>query len=118
MFKEPAADDQIDGLDGCPFAKSDREPSQKDSDDFLGGTVIKSETERILSDVSVRNGDVGYKGSDRNGEQRIGGFELALDGKVCEDLEESPSCDVVGAFLDERSVETSTETLVSEHICR
>lgn len=138
-------DEQIDGLDQCDFnkplslsVKSDdmsRALKGDDSGDFLGENVIKRETERINSDLdslnsvslsgdnkkTVQNGDISYNGNSdstrRHREDRVVECEVGLDGRVSGDADAS-SFDALGTFLDERSVETSTETLVSEHLCR
>ncbi|XP_018569560.1 myotubularin-related protein 3 isoform X2 [Anoplophora glabripennis] len=146
MFKdavvtETLTDEQIDGLDQCDFsrhlpsARSDVDVGVGrrvgDSADFLGENVIKRETERINSDVgglslngacqkAVQNGDyIRNDDSDEvsgHVEGRAVECEVGLDGRVSGEVD-GTSCGTVGAFLDERSVETSTETLVSEHMC-
>ncbi|KAJ8917303.1 hypothetical protein NQ315_002321 [Exocentrus adspersus] len=127
MFKDAATptadnltDDQIDGLERCDFVKDSPVRGEPDVPpraliDFLDENVINRETERINSDVgvstnghddvkTVQNGEVSCNGrSDRD--------EVVVNGDA------APPCDNGSGFLDQRSVETSTETLVSEHIC-
>lgn len=136
MFKDVVGadtltDEQIDGLEQCDFSKhlpsvdSDVEVARAHTPvDFLGENVIKRETERINGDLggstlggsrqkTVHNGDISCDNDSdrvrRDGDGRAAECETVIDGRVSGDI---------GPFLDERSVETSTETLVSEHLCR
>ncbi|KAJ8958515.1 hypothetical protein NQ318_002309 [Aromia moschata] len=117
MFKgdpDNLTDDQIDGLDQGTF---DKPPSGAKSDSAAPRVhmSVGGQTERIPSDMSalatsdlvesVPNGDANRECENGDGAEEAGDNVIACGSAA-------------DAFLDvERSVETSTETLVSEHVC-